>query len=482
MIKKAITFLLSASFVLSLGACGEQNPQAAQGPEENQEGDVESNFGDRSGTQEARAETALEETSDQTGGLRLLTVDGQEGCCTEQGYYHLSREIAKLADGNYAYHMMYMDFASGQEIYLCSNAGCGHDSQDCSAVFLSEEFHGFSSLLFVWQDALYILSKYQDNDGSSVSYSFASAEDIGTVMGMDGSCAVLYRANLDGTGREAVYSFDASLAVEDWVIGDDTSLYLVTKEVSAEKDELDTYYNSVDRKLICLDPASGETRDICSMEFEDSVPWDVKGCYDRTLVLKCTDYGRTLSNEEMFDDDDAYKEIYEKSKDVYATLALDDPQLVIRYSQDNKNQNSALIDGNMLYLSSSGDGIVRGMDLKTGEEQVICSRSGGFYYLLKKIGDKLCCHNETWDYTYDYIDVNTGEVSHSSLVNKSTGWILELKAVLESDVLVIYDCEAIPTEDGAYEVKGYQYGLISQEDLFAGNDNYRKINMIEKGE
>ena len=48
-------------------------------------------------------------------------------------------------------------------------------------------------------------------------------------------------------------------------------------------------------------------------------------------------------------------------------------------------------------------------------------------------------------------------------------------------MLVIYDYEATANGDGSYEITRYQYGLISQEDLFAGRDTFRKINMIGEG-
>ena len=76
---------------------------------------------------------------------------------------------------------------------------------------------------------------------------------------------------------------------------------------------------------------------------------------------------------------------------------------------------------------------------------------------------------------------STGEISHSGLVNKTLGWDLDFKAVLEKDVLVVYDYEATSSWGGSYEITLYQHGLISQEDLFVGNDNFRKINMVGKG-
>lgn len=484
MYRKSIAILLTASFLLALSGCGEQNQEAgasgqsvAENRGSNGEGVVENR------TAAGAADAGSPVGAGSAGGLRLLTSADTEGCSTEQGYYYLTFDAQELSDGNYATHLMYMDFAAGQEIYLCSNAGCSHDTQDCPSVFLWDDFSSASTLLFVWQDALYILSKYPDNDGS-MSFS-AFGEEGGESAGMDGSAAVLYRANLDGTGREKVYSFDSSLVLEDLVMGDEECLYLVTKEITAEKEDQNTYFNSTRRRLVSLEPDSGQLLDICSLEFDDTVSWHVRGCYGRTLVLEGTDYGREISNEERFSDD-AYKDLYEKSQEVYATLALDDPKPVIRYRQDNKDQNSSVIDGNMLYLSSDGDGVVRSMDLSTGVEQVICSRedvgSLGGYYLYRKIGDKLCCEDGSGDSAFTYIDVNTGEVQRSPLVNKSLGWSLDFRAVLKEDVLVIYDYDATPSGEGAYEINRYQYGLISQEDLFAGNDNFRKINMIGKGE
>lgn len=411
-------------------------------------------------------------------GLQILASGGVEGCHTKDGYYYQTFETEELSDGSYGSHLMYMDFAAGQEVYLCSNAGCSHNSPDCTSVLPYDDFPIASTLLFVWQDSLYLLSKMPDNDGSMQmnmdweGNSFQSA-------GIESSEAVLYRAKPDGTGREKVYSFDPSLVLEDLVMGDESGIYVVAKKMTAQQSAEGTYFNSTERRLVYLDLASAEEQEICSLDFDGYISWHLKGCYGRTLVLEGTDYGREVSNGEFFEDD-VYKELYENSREVFATLSIDNPELEIRYRVENQYGNYELVDGNMLYTSCA-DGSVKAIDLSTGAEREICRRGGGSY-LYRKIGNRLCCDSSSEDGTFDYIDIDTGEVSHSSLVNKSLGWSLEFRAVLDSDVLVIYDCEATPSGGGSYEINRYQYGLISQEDLFAGNDNYRKINMVGKGE
>ena len=48
----------------------------------------------------------------------LVTGDGY-GCHTQEGYYYLEKETKELSDGSYGSHLMYMDFAALQEVYLC---------------------------------------------------------------------------------------------------------------------------------------------------------------------------------------------------------------------------------------------------------------------------------------------------------------------------------------------------------------------------
>lgn len=498
--QKAVAQLLSTSLILSLAACGGQGSQAVPDGQENGQigaddmdapqavsvGETAQNGTSQNGTsqngtsQDSTTQNGMPQDGTPGGasGLQFLSSINMEGCHTKDGYYYQTFETEKLSDGNYGSHLMYMDFQALQEVYLCSNAGCSHDTPDCTAVLPYDDFPIASTLLFVWQDSLYLLSKMQDNDGS-MQMSFGQ-ESLGSTSNItEGRAAVLYRANLDGTGREAVHTFDPSLSLEDLVLGDESGIYVVTKKLTAEQGSEGTYINSSERRLVHLDLASGKEQEVCSLDFDGFISWSLVDCYDRTLILQGTDYGREVSNEEIFSDD-AYRNLYENSQTVFATVSLDRPELEIRYRQDNKDRNYALVEGNMLYASNA-DGSVTSFDFRTGAEKEL-SRLGGGSYLCGKVGNKIYCDSPSGDNTYDYIDIDTGEISHSSLVNQSLGWSLDFRAVLDSDVLAIYDYEYRDNGDGSYEITRYQYGLISQEDLFAGIPNFRKINMIGKGE
>ncbi len=87
----------------------------------------------------------------------------------------------------------------------------------------------------------------------------------------------------------------------------------------------------------------------------------------------------------------------------------------------------------------------------------------------------------TSDYTYYFVNTETGEIKNSSLVNKSLGWSLEFKAEVGSQILVVYDYENTSLGDGAYDITQYKFALIEKSDLYAGNANYKPIKMIGKG-
>lgn len=138
-------------------------------------------------------------------GLKFLCNPYSDSACyTENGYYYQTFDTVELADGTYGSHLMYMDYASCREIYLCSTAGCRHDSPDCPAVLPYDDFPVSSTKLFVSGDHLYILSREYDDDGAmSQDYLLDGTYDEPA----ESQPAVFYQAKLDGTERKKIYTF-----------------------------------------------------------------------------------------------------------------------------------------------------------------------------------------------------------------------------------------------------------------------------------
>ncbi len=406
------------------------------------------------------------------GGLTLLYhMQGQNtACCTENGYYYLTLEEERLTDGRHARHLMYMDFATRQEIYLCSDASCTHDTADCASVFPSDEF-SYSTALFVWHDSLYILSKEQDRDGSAVVGILG--ESSGPAV--EASPTALYRAGLDGTDREKVYAFDADLTVEDLVLGDESGLYFVTKKVTTQQSDGSTYLTSSERKLVRLDPSSGKETPLLSLNLGNDVDWDIMACTGRKLVLFGIDFGRQVSAEERHADD---RTLYDTASDVFMTLNVDTGAYSEIYHVYAPKSRSYAADQDHLYYSVDGDGRITSVDLVTGVQKTLCEISQDAIWGMA--GGRLYTRDGS-DQTLYFIDTDTGEISHCGLVEKSTGFSLQIIASAGDQVLVIYDSDVTPKSDGSFTVHGYRYALISREDLFHGRDGFLPIQMIGSG-
>jgi len=459
--KKTLMLLLIFVIVFSLCACSSKTV-----------------FESKNSSDINTSETQVINSGTMEGNLKLLCKRDGYGCSSKDGYYYLTEDCERLQNGDFASHMMYMDFRTQQEIYLCSDTGCNHNTADCSSVLLNDDFPSATTLIFIYNDKLYILSKDMDRSGEvNTEFSFENKSLDGKTESIP---TILYRANLDGTNREKVYAFDSSVTLEDLVLGNENGIYVITKKLSAEQHGASAYTTSSEKNLVFLDVEKREEKLICSLDFNDSINWNVQGCFDQSLVLTGNDFGKELSFDEI-QDEDTYKALYDKSDLVFVTLNLQENKQKEVFRIKNKALPSYQIRENMLYCSASDGDVIKSIDLTAGKEKQICTLKQN--YISHIIGDYLCCQNTdtTKDSTLYFVNINTGEISHSKLVNKSLGWSLELCAVLESEVLVIYDYDAEAKDDDSYEIKRYQYGLISQKDLVNGNDNYREIKMIGVG-
>ncbi len=457
--KKYLLFMMAMIICLSFCACGGKT---------NAENTVHNS--------ELQKVTGISDSVSK-GELKLLnSKNGEPSCNTEEGYYYMPFEVSKLSDGNYGTHLMYMDFASGREVYLCSTAGCKHDTLDCPAVLSYDDFPIQSSKLFVFQNSLYILSREYDDDGS-LSQNVVAFGDGNEV---ESSPAALYRANLDGTERKKVYTFDSDLTIEDMVIANDEGIYLITKKLSTDKMEGATYTTSQERKLVFLNLTSLQMHEVCPMEFDDNISWRIIGCCKNDFILYGIDFGREISREEMWDDD-VYRELYNNSSTVYARLNENGGQLKEIYRQSNKYDSSMELNGDSMYLSSNENENIDVINLETGEKKTLCALPQNL--IMYTFENTLCCRewNLGGDPTWYFVNTQTGEITKTPLVNKCNGWALEFCGETKEDALFIYDYDATSYEDGSYEIHQYKYALMKKEDLFSGKDNYRSIEMIGPG-
>ena len=65
-------------------------------------------------------------------GLKLLCDDESSfnnHFTTDSGFYYFT-QTQKISDNLYGFYLMYVDYATKKEVYLCTDRGCRHNNQN----------------------------------------------------------------------------------------------------------------------------------------------------------------------------------------------------------------------------------------------------------------------------------------------------------------------------------------------------------------
>lgn len=461
--KKISAIICLFTLLLSLCACGEKT-SASDG---NALSFINGNHAENSDSVTEPASTK------KLDGLSVLTHGVFPCCNTEDGYYYIPTDLKQLRNGSYGAAVMYMDFATQKEIYLCSNAGCTHDTETCNAIIPENEFSPFFGRIFTYKGMLYLLSCGEEGDTEETVIFGITDSGINTP---ESAPNTLYRMNLDGTNREKVYTFEDGVTAEPTVLGDENSLYFITKELS-NSSGVTTASN---RQLMRYDISSGRTKNVASLNMDSGSHWRVAGCSGTNVVLEGVAYPDGYSASEDYSASQ-WSEIFGKSKTQYVRLNVESGDVTSLYDVKNKNGHGAAVLDGALYVAEGASQDILRIDLESGNQSMLATLEQS--NIIGTIGKMLVCR--TWDMEENYylyfVDTENGNVSCCTLTNKYNGWPLELVGETQKDAVVIYDYDAEALSDGAYEINRYKIALISKSDLYAGNDKFRPIDMIAGG-
>lgn len=482
---KKILIAAIASFCLVFTGCSQQTKQ-----EENQLSVKDTGMKEEIDT---KADNTSKEKAGVKNELQILCRERMH-FMSEAGYYYITEKETELKDGTYGRHIMYMDFAAKQEVYLCAEPGCKHNKKNCTAVLASEEF-GEESFIFVCNDTLYVISQDDDKEGSVLSSPIIIGDEGGDFEFFPEETeipVVLYSMGLDGTNRRKEYTFEQGIMLDE-ILYDGKDIYFTIKKViSSNKSSTQkktTYYTVSDYELVKYQKEDSKLAKVCSLEFGDNVRWYIKGCHNNNIILRGRKYNGNLTSEERIDlkKEEAWK--YENdSKDMYVKLDLKQGTIKEIYSVENDPNSCNCVEmlGDYLYVSQEKTGIIEKIDMKTGKVQKLTNLKQNRIY--RTLFDKLCC--SSWDlqkdHTIYFVDVNSGKVEHCTLVNHRTRGELEIIGEVGNKLLAIYDWDAEKDEtvkdEDAYEVKRKQYGLIHKTNLYQSKDRFEKIEMKGAGE
>lgn len=486
--KKLLALILTATLITTTG-CNGSDPGTSDSVNlgnlgnsavnSGSPGGITSNTNDQSNPtgENSHAETALTVLCD--GHVTLNPL----GCSTADGYYSMQKY---LGSGDEYRRITYIDYASRQEVILCSDSSCSHNSERCSS-FVTGFF--LESELFFWDGHLYYFEASNDHEGSlSAGGSWTGADGEPGYSTVWTTPAKLYRMNPDGTNRELVYAFPENLTVELAVIGDKNGLWFIQKEVVLERDDKTgaSHVGAKNKALVKLDLSEKKIVEQIPVPTNDNISKDFVGVYNNKFIFEGTAYPDGKSAMDYIDilaprptmaeeiahmaEHDAFMA---KCDIVFFALDVSDKTIkeIYRTGFDRFKIGYTKV-GDRIYFPTADDSAFS-LDLNSGAIENFNVPSG--YSLDGFVGERPLFMMTEEPYKRILIDPETG---------KTIPWILhcenEVITICKDFALVVYEEIGTPTPSGGLQNPYDLYALISLDDLYNGRANFKKIDMLER--
>ncbi len=495
--KKIISVINAAALALALCACGKTDGNSKSSPEIGT-GDIESyspNSNSTSDPNESKVlteqnapvnENSTQSTPTEDKKLTLLYTENHSpmriGCGTESGYYSIQSNVT---EENRC--ITYVDYATKQEVVLCSDSSCKHDSERCTAI-LSNYDSQFCEIFF-YKNHLYYLNIDNDDEGAiSAGWTFPKGEDYSNAIYMANQ--QLYRMNPDGTNRELVYTFGENEKVEHFAVGDGDCIWFITKEPTIERYEKTgaVRYGSKNRAAVRLDLNERKIVEQIPISFKDNIDKQFIGVCGSRMIFGGIAYPDGKSAFDYMDiltpspivgdtsDTDEYLEFMSRCEYAFFMLDVNDKTMrqIYRTGFDEISLDYTQI-GEQLYIPARNDtASAFVLDLNTGKTEEFPVPEG--YKLDGFVGERPLYITTDGGYRRYIADPDTGEMKN---------WIFDtgtynIIATRSDSVLVIFKTVGEPTPDGGLLNPYDLLALISLDDLYNGRKNFEPVNMLER--
>lgn len=465
--KKAAAILCITLTALCFSACKsrEQGEHVLKNGEQ-QVASVEAGQSKGVGTERSDKESSDKEKDDNNNGsqvyddLIMLNSNRENYCNT--GYYFLE-------EGEHQ-RIKYIDYETRQEIYLCNKPNCKHDNEDCSAYIDS-----ISVEMYVYGGSIYLVSSSGDTTVMSVD----AQENIS--MDTVKEAPVIYRMNLDGTGKEKIFELPAGMDISPQLISGEYLFAFFSKSESVELGP--TSHASVEKEkyLSVINLKTGKWEKLM-----DGKNKNIVGVYKGSFIITQTLYPKDPN--EFLDDDDGWLENM-KNSDISLTLYSLESKREEKIAKLGYDKMQEIIcDGKFVYFLRDNSSAIDCLDLETKKIRTVKE--------LKREGASLrdCGEGKL---LYLYYDKESDEalVKDAYIVNVSTGEEKEFTLLDENRICM----ERIGQNDDYYLViLGYKmsdyyktwagtmqrnieeirYGLITKENYWSSTADYIEIKGV----
>lgn len=451
---------LMAAVALTAMVTGCENP-VGEGATEGKEG-----YEEPAGAASQNNGTGEEET-----GTRILAQNSNVGniVSTDAGMYRIVYE--ELPDQTWAHRIYYVDYATAQEIVLCNDSSCNHDTDRCSGIIKDSNL--LYPQLFIYKNQLYVFSPCDDSGTINMITGDSDAFAVTT------GCACLYQMNLDGTNRRHMLDFPADAAIDENVFEWNGQLLFCEKKIEkTESSDGVIYSMGVERKLVSLDVDNGALSEVTDFPEELAVC----GTYQDRLVCKRLVYPEGYTEEDMVDMTyEEWADLMKQSRNTYVFFDIATGTETEICSVSEKDYfDDCMVVADKMYISTGRPEILC-VDLKTGVTENMVIREGETYTFVASLGDCIYCwHENGADEMYFWNPIKN-EITRADLKIEGTDLLPDILAFNDDLIIAACDAEYIPNDDGSYEITSLKYGILKKEELYSGKVNYTPVTMCSDG-
>ncbi len=416
----------------------------------------------------------------------------EHSCETEDGVYYI-KEAYNSQVGTYGY-LMYLDYATGQETFLCSDSSCNHNTERCSSYLSNDEFFVNTHLrLFEYNGSLYYLNLDTSKNEDTVQ--------INGSPYVDPREQSLYRMSIDGSNRELLYTFGRELIVESFAAGDGNALWFFIKTPTIDYDEERKayFFGTKDPTLIKFDLSErGIVEQIPLYKYKELERVFVWSCSEEKMIFCGREFPEGITRQDvnaMTDLDDPaansirIHELNERCQSVYFTLDLNNKNIkeIYRHKYGINNEYMGFAEGKYAYFTDTGERTSVRVNIDNGEQSEFSPAEG--YVAVKTINGKYACISiDKDDPTVYYVDKNSGEITSNGLrsLYLDEDWmtlygdIYEYKPIGKDVAAFGKDCVLICSKHNPGYLN-FDYVLMSLDDYFNGRAEYRPIKTVFQG-
>lgn len=389
---------------------------------------------------------------------------------TDEGMYRISYK--ELSDGSTGYAIYYVDYASAQEIVLCSDASCEHDSTDCMGIIQDDSL--FSPSLFIYGNKLYVFNTYDDS-GATVTV-MGDSDAFSSVS--QGAC--LYQMNLDGTDRERIFDFPEDVTIDENVFEWNGQLVFCEKNIKEEKNEDGTiHFSGVDRKLVSLDVESKKLTEL--VDFPQNL--SVDGTYKDYLVCQKTLYPDGYNDDNTSNMDfDEWRDLMDETSEAYILFDIKTGKETEICALPNKELNDCMVIDGKMYIYD-GTPTVKCVDIDTLETSEIVMKDNRPYSFVENLGDRIYCWPEGKSDEMYFWDPKTNDMTRADIKIKGTDLMAELCVFNKDIIIAVCEGEYKKSEiyENQYDEISNTYGIIRKADIYDGKTDYTPVKMCSDG-